>query len=318
MARAEDVRELEAMLPWLRADFQAGLAALTDSTAESARRFAADVQHLSGLAAMVPRCANDDVGGTPWTSFRREVAVARSCSDMAAARDLRVAQRLTSCLPRALELLTAGRLSEQRVRAFVAELEVFDDALAGELDELLAEQVAVLPVRRIVELVRKSALELDPDAVAARVAAKTAGRGVELFPAADDQASVVLSGPAVPLTRWFATLDGRARALRQAGTAGPWTRCGSTSRPAPSPAPATPRRLRPASPVRPARPARRVRVASTARMAPTMPTARGGSPTPIWPRPGCGCPGWNWHRRTAAGPGRCRPTSPSRSRPRSG
>ncbi len=77
------------MQPWLRPDFQAGLAALTASVAESARRFAADVHQLAALAGMVPRCAHDDRGGTPWTSFRREIAVARSCSDQAAARDIR-------------------------------------------------------------------------------------------------------------------------------------------------------------------------------------------------------------------------------------
>lgn len=60
-------------------------------------------------------------------------------------------------------------------------------------------------------------LRLDPEAAAQRTADKNAGRGVSLLPDADDQAVVDLYGPAVPLTRWYTSLDTRARALKAAG-----------------------------------------------------------------------------------------------------
>ncbi len=75
----------------------------------------------------------------------------------------------------------------------------------------------LLPTWRIEDEVRKAALRLDPDSAAQRTAAKNAGRGVELHPTHDDQAWVGLSGPAVPLTRWYTTLDAKARALKAAG-----------------------------------------------------------------------------------------------------
>ena len=217
MGSRDELRALEAMTPWLRADFQAGLAALRASTAEEARRFAADMRALAVLTAMVPRCDGDDRGGTPWTSFRREIAVARTLSDQAAATEIRAAVRLTSCLPRTLELLEAGTLSHPRARAFLRELEVYDDELAAVLDAELADRAATVPPWRIARDVHRAALLADPDAAALRSAAKTADRGVLLHPDDDDQASVVLFGPAVPLTRWHSTLDTRARALRAAG-----------------------------------------------------------------------------------------------------
>lgn len=58
---------------------------------------------------------------------------------------------------------------------------------------------------------------LEPEAVALRTAPKNADRDVVLQPDSDDQASVYLQGPAVPLTRWYDTVDRRARAFEQAG-----------------------------------------------------------------------------------------------------
>jgi len=165
----------------------------------------------------VPRCAQDEVGGTPWTSFRQQVAVARKASSVAAAAELRTALRLTSVLPRTLELLETGLLTVARAKVFVTELEVVDDDVAEQLDADLAERVALLAPWRIKDEVRRAVLALDPDAAAVRAAAATAQRDVTLEPLDDGQACVTVVGPAVPLVRWHATLDARARALRQAG-----------------------------------------------------------------------------------------------------
>ncbi len=217
MADREALRASEALTPWDRPAFRAGLAALSGSVAAASRAFAADVLVLSQLSAQVPRCAHDEVGGTPWTSFRQELAVARQGSAQAAAAELRIALRLTSVLPHTLALLQAGRVTVARARVFVTELEALDDDVAAQLDCELAERIASLAPWRIRDEVRRAALALDPGLAAVRAAAATAQRDVSFEAAPDGQACALLTGPAVPSTRWYATVDARARALRSAG-----------------------------------------------------------------------------------------------------
>jgi hypothetical protein len=217
MATAAALREIEDDCPWLHADFQADLAVLAESTAEQPRRFAGDVRVLARLAARVPRCAFDERGATPWTSFRREVAVARRISDRAAAGEIRTAVSLTARLPRMLALLGEGRVTVPRARAFVEELEGVEDDVARLVDARLADKVAGWSVARIVQQTRRAVLTADPDEAARRSAQGTDNRAVSLRPEPHDQASVLITGPAVPLTRWHATLDSRARALKAAG-----------------------------------------------------------------------------------------------------
>src|SRR5919112_194073 len=118
MARSAAVAALQAQTPWTRESFRSGLATLTASTVTASRQFARDASTLAYLAKQVPRCAGDETGSTPWTSFRREVAVARSVSDQAAGSEIRTALRLTSVLPHTLELLHGGRITIARARAF--------------------------------------------------------------------------------------------------------------------------------------------------------------------------------------------------------
>ena len=217
MATAADLRSLEEACPWLEEGFQADLELLAGGTAAAARMHAADLRVIARLASRVPRCAFDETGATPWTSFRREVAVARKVSDRAAARVIRSALRLTGVLPQAMALLEAGVLTASRADVLVAELEVVGDDVAGQVDAELCPAIVLLPPWKIEQEVRKAVLRLDPEAAAARVATKNAGRGVELHPDVDDQATVSMYGPAVPLVRWYATLDERARALKAAG-----------------------------------------------------------------------------------------------------
>ena len=217
MASAADLRELEALCPWTQPAFRAGLDQLGQSAAQAARQHAADARVLAALVAMVPRCPFDERAATPWTSFRREVAVARKLSDQAAAGLIRSAVALTSTLPTMLALLESGQATVERATAFVRELEPHSDELARQVDLALAARAATLPPWRIAQEVRRAVHVLDPDAGAMRVATKNAARGVELQPQSDDQASVTIFGPAVPVLRWHTTLDQQARALKQAG-----------------------------------------------------------------------------------------------------
>ena len=217
MAKAKDLWDLEALCPWDRPEFRSGLALLVGSAELAARQYAADARVLAELVAMVPRCAFDERGATPWTSFRREVAVARKVTDQAAATLIRSAVSLTSHLPVVLGLLEAGTVTVERASSFVRELEPCGDELAGRVDASIAVRIAGLPVWRIAQEVRRAVQLLDPEAGAQRVSLKNASRGVSLLPDADDQALVSIFGPAVPLARWHATLDAQARALKQAG-----------------------------------------------------------------------------------------------------
>lgn len=180
MASRDDLRAIEDDCPWLREGFRAGLAVLAGSAEEQARRFAAEMLVLAELVAMVPRCPFDETGATPWTSFRREVAVARRVSDRTAAADIRAAVALTTCLPRTLDMLQQGRVTVARARVLVT-------------------------------------VTADPDEAARRTAEKNDSRDVLFLPDADDQASVVITGPAVPVARWYQSLDQRVRALKAAG-----------------------------------------------------------------------------------------------------
>ena len=141
MATAADLRSLEEACPWLEEDFRADLALLAEGTAAAARTYAADLRVIARLAERVPRCAFDESGATPWTSFRREVAVARRVTDRAAAQVIRCALRLTAVLPHAMALLESGVLTPGRAEVLVAELEVVGDEVAAQVDAELAEVI---------------------------------------------------------------------------------------------------------------------------------------------------------------------------------
>src|SRR5688500_16026337 len=176
MASRADLRAIEDECPWLREDFQAGLAVLSGSVEEQARRFAADMVVLAELAAMVPRCPFDEAGATPWTSFRREVAVARKVSDRTAAADTRAAVALSTRMPRTLQQLSEGRVTVSRARTFITELEGVADEVARLVDAKLAEKVTKLSLARVKQEARRAILTADPDEAARRAAEQDEGR----------------------------------------------------------------------------------------------------------------------------------------------
>lgn len=162
MGRAEDLAALEELAPWSRDRFRAELAGLRDDTAEDARRLARQARRLADLAGQVPRCPGDTRGASPWISFTREVAVAASVSDRAAAGRIRCALRLTRALPVTMAQLEEGLVPAHRAQAFVRELEGFDDTLAGRLDELLGKRLRSWAPSRIEKEVRAAAAAWTP------------------------------------------------------------------------------------------------------------------------------------------------------------
>lgn len=210
--------EFDAALgPFEEPEFRAGLATLTGSVQEASRRWAADVMVLAALASSMPRHPNDERGGTPWTSFLREVAVARRASDQAAASEVHLACALVESHPVTLGLLRSGRLPVLRARVLVEECSRWPAAVAAVVEAELAEQACLLPPWRIRQAVTAIALRVDADAAAAREAAATSCRTARKNALEHGQAEVVLTGPAVPLARWWDALTSQARALKAAG-----------------------------------------------------------------------------------------------------
>src|SRR3954462_6407649 len=78
------------LLPFSAPGFRAGVQSLRASVQDGWRRWAAEAELIAELAGQVP----DDRDGWGWKSFVREVALARQCSDRAAAKEVFVAVAL--------------------------------------------------------------------------------------------------------------------------------------------------------------------------------------------------------------------------------
>jgi hypothetical protein len=260
------VAELEvAVAPFVDPTWRAGLAALSDSLHVLAVRLVEDSRTIVALASRVPRSPGDERGGSPWTSFVREVAVARRVSDQAASSEIALAQALVRQHPQTVAELLAGRAPAHRARVLVQECLGHAEAVATAADEALAGRLVVLAPWRIRQEVRRLVLRVDADAAARREAAATAARTARRSALDDAQAEVTLTGPAVVVQRWWDALTDRARAVRAAGdprglgalrfdlamTTDPRTAPGSDEvltafgAPAPAPVPSDARRSRP-------------------------------------------------------------------------
>jgi hypothetical protein len=217
VAHRRAVAELEAGLgPFSDAAWREDLALLSHSVRAGALLLARDCEAIVGLASRVPRSPGDERGGTPWTSFLREVAVAKKVSDRAAHAEVALAHRLLGHHPVLLAALPAGAVPPQRARLLVEECARYADPVAAVADRLLTDRLGSLPPWRIKQEVALLALRLDPEAAARHEAAATADRDASLTPLPDAQAEVVLTGPAPLVVRWWDALTGRARALKAA------------------------------------------------------------------------------------------------------
>lgn len=204
--------------PFERPEFRSGVAELAASVRTDWQRYAEQAVLTAQLARQVPRRSFDD-GRTPseWKSFVREVAVARRCSDQAAAKEVYLAVALVRSHPRTLALLRAGRMPEWNAKVLVGECAGCDPLVAKTVEEQVAERACGLTPTRIRDEVRKTELRVDADAAAARSAKAATGRGIAFHAGYDDQATLVLSGPVLPLAQFFEAVTASARAARAAG-----------------------------------------------------------------------------------------------------
>lgn len=197
--------------------FTERLGLLQESTAAAARRMAADAVLLAEMIELVPAPRGTGEGALAWQSFVTEVAGARGVQDGQATTELTHARRLVECHPSTLAMLAAGAVTVGRARALVAELVDVAPEIASQVDEQLAERLPRLPSARIRQDARRAVDRLDADAAAVRAAKETARRGVRKYALRDGQAEVVVTGPAVELTRWWTALDEAARRMRHDG-----------------------------------------------------------------------------------------------------
>ena len=215
-ALLSDSGTLSPFHPFDDDDFRADLALLKGSVCEDWKRWAEQAVITARLAQQVPRHAFDGTGSTPWNSFIREIAVARRCSDQAAAKEVFLSVGLTRH-PRTLALLSAGRMPLWNARVLLEESAGCDPRVSAVVDGELAERACRLSASRIRAEVRKIELRYDADAAADRASRAANARGVRMYAQEDDQASLVISGPALPVARFYESLTRAARAARQAG-----------------------------------------------------------------------------------------------------
>lgn len=216
-SRAPSAAAADLSGPFDRDDFRADLATLSGSVRAGWQRWAAECRVLARLAAQVPRTPFDTRGPTDWTSFLREVAVARRCSDQAAANEVHVAVALVAAHPRTMALVEAGSLPQYHARVLVEECVGLDPDAIRAVEAEVAERACRLSPSRIREAVRKIELRYDADAAAVRAAKAARGRSVQVVSQPDGQASLIMSGPALAIVQVYERLTADARAARAAG-----------------------------------------------------------------------------------------------------
>lgn len=203
--------------PFDRDDFRAGLAELAGSARDSWVRWAQECRVIARLAAQVPRSRLDTRGATPWTSFLREIAVAKRCSDQAAASEIQIAVALVAVHPRTLSMLEAGTLPQYNARTLVAECIGMDREAIAAVEQEVAERACRLSPSRIRDAVRRIELRYDADAAAHRAATAARSRSVKVLAQPEGQADLILSGPALLVMQAYERLTADARAARAAG-----------------------------------------------------------------------------------------------------
>jgi hypothetical protein len=203
--------------PFDRDEFQSDIAELADLARDNSVRWAHECRVIARLAAQVPRSAFDTRGATPWTSFVREIAVARRCSDQAAANDIHIAVALVAVHPRTLALLEAGAIPQYNARTLVAECAGMDREAIAAVEEEVAERACRLSPSKIRDAVRKIELRYDGDAAASRAATAARSRGMKVLAQPDGQADLILSGPALLVVQAYERLSADAKAAKADG-----------------------------------------------------------------------------------------------------
>lgn len=128
---------------------------------------------------------------------------------------------LTSRLPATLEALRKGEICRARARAVIEHTATLTANKARAVEEYVLRRAPQQTARQLRPCVQRRVLRVDPDAARARHEKARARRAVWLRPEPDGMATLGIHLPAEDAMSVFHALDGRARALRQAGDARP-------------------------------------------------------------------------------------------------
>jgi Domain of unknown function (DUF222) len=143
-----------------------------------------------------------DPGWSMITGFARttaEVSAAMNMSPMASRNLVAQAEALDSRLPKVAALLAEGRTDWRTVQLIVSRTEFVSDARIAELDESLADRIALWQCwsrRRIINAVDAAVCAVDPDAAKERRVVAYDDRNISVTPQPDGMAHVRGSLPA--------------------------------------------------------------------------------------------------------------------------
>ncbi len=150
-------------------------------------------------------------------SIAGQVALARRDSAARGQQHLGVALGLVRDLPRTLEALTRGDISEWRATLVVRETATLSREDRLRVDDELAGQLAGAGDRRVADLARAIGYRLDPGSALRRSRRAEADRRVTVRPAPDTMSHVTGLLPVAQGVAVYAALRREAQALRAAG-----------------------------------------------------------------------------------------------------
>ena len=146
-----------------------------------------------------------------------EIALARRCSPHRGARDLGVAKALVGEMPRTLDALTRGQISEWRATLVVRETAVLTRAHRERVDAELGPRLADLGDRAAAAEARKIGYRLDPGSALRRTRGAEVDRYVSLRPAPDTMSHLTGFLPVAQGVACQAALRSHADSLRARG-----------------------------------------------------------------------------------------------------
>jgi hypothetical protein len=148
-----------------------------------------------------------------------EVALARRTSPHRGARDLGLAKALVREMPRTLELLTRGEISEWRATLVARETAVLSVEHREQADAELAGELADLGDRQTAAKARAIGYRLDPGSAIRRARGARSDRYVSLRPAPDTMSYLTAFLPVEQGVACLAALHGDADAAHTGGDA---------------------------------------------------------------------------------------------------
>lgn len=146
-----------------------------------------------------------------------QIALARRITPKRASEELTLNRILTSTLPRTLDLLSRGEISDWTAREMAKNVLVLDDADRADIDAELAERLPEVTPRHAGKLARAMADRIDPEAAVHRNSRAVANRHVSLAPAPDGMS---ILRAVLPVQAGVATVKALADAAASAKAAG--------------------------------------------------------------------------------------------------